>query len=157
MKRTLIFAFGLVLTACSPKVYDALKAGDRSIDFTWEAYGCLSDCPQYEARISEGRLYFTGLRGTSFEGDTSLAGFESLEMELIQKLEEVKYLELDSIYQLGGSTYDGPSYAYKLDVLKPQSQESTYLKKVKTFGNAPEGLQSMQKWLNQQLVTAGLL
>ena len=159
MKSRWIFSLSLVLLiSCSPQTYEALANGEQELSFEWVAMGCYGKCPQYAALIENGQLRFIGSVNTKFIGDTLIADFEDTERALIEKLTQIDFLALDSIYSLGGSTYDGPSYRYNLST-RASSTGGYFIgqKSVLTYGAEPDSLNSLSKWLNQQLVEAGLL
>lgn len=156
--RLLISLSLLLLISCSPQTYEALAKGEQELSFEWEAMGCYGKCPQYTALIENGQLRFMGSVNTKFIGDTLITNFKETEQALIEKLTQMDFLALDSLYSLGGSTYDGPSYRYNLST-REAANGGLYKgqKKIETFGAEPDSLNSLSKWLNQQLVEAGLL
>lgn len=159
MKKLFLFtALAGLLTACAPKAYESLKKGETKVNFAWESLGCNGTCAIYKAAINRNSLQFTGIRNTKFVGDTIIADWGAQEQELIQRLAQMDVLSLDSLYKMSDGSYDGPGFSYLFQIRDAQNPSQLIEnKKIETFGNAPESLNSLQKWLGQQLAEAGLL
>lgn len=159
MKKLFLYtALASLFTACAPKTYESLQSGESKVNLAWESLACRGKCPQYQASIFQNSLQFTGIRNTQFIGDTIIANWAGSEQELINRLAQMDVLALDSVYKFAHSSYDGPAYRYFMQIHGGQGfNQIIDTKKIETFGSAPESLNSLQKWLDQQLLDAGLL
>lgn len=156
MKRLIPFSFLLLsLGACSPptEMYNYISEDNESWSFDWESKGCMGTCAIYRARMDGNILRFRGMRNTQFQGDTLIADQKAFNDSLAMQLQQLKFIGLDSLYQVDESA-DGPQYVYRFQY---RGKDGNFDKKVRSIQNEPKELVELRRWLNKQLQKKGLL